>query len=406
MRSLRTPSWLGLLPWALAALLGAPRVSAQDAVTFEDAQRYATDHAPEVMLSVARSEVARAEAGMAGQVAPNPRINLGTTEHGARATAGFYAFLPFFGRHQAAIRAADAQAMVLAEDVDVARLDARLATAQAWIELWLVEREAALAEESATRWERLSAMAVERVGAGAGSRLDSMRSRAEALRARSEAAATVERASGARARLAIWLGRDPTAELRTDGPLPLAGEVPALESLLDELEAHPLLARSGAQEHAAAALVHAQRRSRWPIFGVQASAQIAPRNGGPTELSGGILLDLPVFSGPGLPAAHARERMARAEGELERQRLAAEIVDAHGRCRAALRLARTQEDDVLPAAHDVAELALEAYGEGSLDMNAVISAQQSYLDTQLATRRAEADFALALTSLAHAVGRR
>lgn len=349
--------------------------------------------------------VAQAEAGLAGQVAPNPRLTVGTTERGARATASFYAFLPFLGRRQAAIGAGEAQAAVVAAGVDVARLDALLATGRAWVDLWLAERESDTAEESARRWERLAEIADERVASGDASRLDAMRAHAEAARARAEVDALLELRSGAAARLSIALDRDPSSPLATEGSLPAVRALPELATLMASLDAHPLLTRARASDSAAEAGVRWQRRSRWPIFGVQAGASIAARSGAPNDFSGAMLLDLPVFSGPGLHRARAEETLVRSEGEVERRRLESELADAYARCRAAERRLRAQVDDVLPSAREVAELALEAYREGRLDMTAVLVAEQGYLDALRMTRRAEAELALALANLDHAVGR-
>ena len=64
-----------------------------------------------------------------------------------------------------------------------------------------------------------------------------------------------------------------------------------------------------------------------------------------------------------------------------------------------------QLHQVAPAAREAAELALEAYQSGGLDLTATLAAEQALSDARLAAARFTADRARAFATLEHAAGR-
>jgi cobalt-zinc-cadmium efflux system outer membrane protein len=389
-------------------LVGDGRAAAQatQSVTYAEALREASERAPQVIQSAARIDVARADVGVAGNVAPNARLSVGTTARGARVTGSFYVFLPFFGRREASRDAAEAQLDVATDDVAIARLDARLAVSLAWIDLWLAEQEAWVAEEASTRRARLAVIADDELEAGAVSRLDALRARTEAARSSAEASALREQRAGAAARLARWLGRDPgDVELETAGELPTFDSVATAASLIAGLDAHPVIVRVAAAEEASRATVRWQRRALFPIVGLQIGTNLAQRNGAPNEYSGALLLDLPVFSGPQLRRARALEAAAGVDGDAITAAIAVDVTDSRARLVAAGIRARAAIDQVLPVAREAAELAANAYAAGDLDLTTTLSAEQALLEVRFAAERALAEQARAVAMLNHALGR-
>lgn len=392
--------------FVLLSLAGPLDARAQDeALSYAEALREASDRAPTVVQAAARVDVARAEIGTAGNVSPNARLSVGTTAYGARVTSSFYVFLPFFGRREASHAAAEAQAGVATEDVEVARLDARLAVALAFIDLWLAEREAEATAEASSRRARLADAVAASFDSGSASRLDSLRARSEAARARADAAAAQELRGAASARLARWLDRPAMeAPLATDGELPALDPIPPLETLLARLPSHPVFARVDAAESASRAAVRWHRRSLWPILGVQVGANLSQRNGGPNEYNGAVLLELPVYAGPNLARARSLEGVADADGAAAESAVTLDVIESRARLEAADARARAILDDVVPVAHEAADLAAAAYAAGDLDLTTTLAAEQAYLDARIVAERSRAERARAVVALEHAVG--
>jgi outer membrane protein TolC len=93
-----------------------------------------------------------------------------------------------------------------------------------------------------------------------------------------------------------------------------------------------------------------------------------------------------------------------AESESSQRRLRTDLTAAYADLRAADGRARAQHESVLPAAQESADLALEAYRAGRVDINAVVAAQQAFAEARANALRADAEVARAAATLAHAAG--
>jgi cobalt-zinc-cadmium efflux system outer membrane protein len=380
-------------------------------VGYASAQREASDKAPDVLAALSRAREAH-DSGPVPYATPNPRLTVGTSEYGARESVLFYAFLPFFGRRQAAVKASDALASIADANITVARLDARLAVSFAWIDLWLAERNTQIAELSRARRDRLLAIALERVDAGSAPKLDAIRARADALRQRAEVEALIPLQRAASARLAFLLGRDPrVSSLETDGSPPSSGAVPSLEVLVPKLKDHPVFLAAETGLKAQGTAVKTQRRLLLPFIGVQAGDswnETFPLNGQPggprSSATGGVMIEFPVYGVSQLKRARAAQHAAQDNVELAMRRLIMGVVEAHAQLEAAARRVRSAADEILPSMRETSQLASEAYEEGSLDMTSVITSEQAYADAQLAVAQAEAALARASAQLGHAIG--
>jgi outer membrane protein TolC len=227
------------------------------------------------------------------------------------------------------------------------------------------------------------------------------------LRLRADADAAITLVAAARARLAVWLGRDPmNPSLAVTGAPPGASLPPPLPLLLSRVENHPVAMRARLLVHAADANIAMEERLRWPVVSIRLGANLLRANNQPSDLQAGLQFDLPVFSLRGPAIARARARRSSAEVELisAAAHLAADLASAHQTLCGAVARADTFARDVLPAAEEAANLALEAYQAGRLDVNAVVSAEQALADARVQSDHAIADRARAFARLEHAVG--
>lgn len=376
------------------------------ALTLPEAVRTAQTSAPDVLVSAARASTARSEIGVAG-IITSPRVTVGSTAESAVLVSSLFISLPVFGQRGASIHAAEALAAASRAGVDVTRLDARLAVTVAWVAMWLAEHEAEIAREVAARRERLLDIARIRLNAGAGSRLDVLRSETEARRARADADARREDIDAARARLCPLVGRDPfTSQFAVAGDPPFASALPTAASLESLVETHPVTLRARASLHGADAIVARERRLRWPVLGVQFGASLANRLPPPTnDYSAALSFDIPIFSGPLVTRAESQRAEAGSELSSAVAILRGRVMSARAEYLAADRRYGAAVREVLPAAREAADLATEGYRSGGLDLTATLAVEQALADARLAAVRAQADRGRAYAALEHGAGR-
>jgi cobalt-zinc-cadmium efflux system outer membrane protein len=365
----------------------------------------AEHHAPDLAVVEARLRAAAEAVPVAGLLA-NPRVTLGTTARSTRFSSSVFLALPLFGQRGAAIENAEAQRTTAVQEAAVTRGDVRLAVASAWVDLWLAEREAETAAETAARRQRLLAVAEEQLRAGSAPRLNVLRARAEARRSEAAAAASRRLVQTARARLAVWLGPAGTASLATRSSVPPPRAIPALAGLLARLEEHPVLRRALARESAARAAVAVEQRARWPLVGLEVGTGLFNRESPTHDAFVAVSFEVPLFHlrGPALAQARALRVAAQLEVERVRVELRAKLAAAHAALQAAVTRERAQQSEVLPAAQKAAVLALEGYEAGALDLTSVLAVEQSLTEARLATWRAVAERVRAEATLTHAVG--
>lgn len=401
----------GLLLMSLGSRADAQGAQdAQDAqetamIGLAEAQRFAQERAPDVLLSTARAETVRADVGVAGMF-PNPQITVGTNSGGALVYSNLFMALPLFGQVGAAVDAAEAQARVAEAGIEVSQLDARLTVSLAWLALWQSNGELRLASENLARRQRLLEAAQARFTEGAGPRLDVLRAQTEVRRASAEATALVEQRAGAVARLAALLGGEEHGLLDVAGDPDLGPRFLTDAQVGSLLAGHPFVRRARQLLHAADAVVAREHRARWPLVGVQIGGNFFNPYPPPNHsVSVGVTVAIPIFNGPLITRADTARRAASTEFETVVVQLRARVLGARADYLSALRRHEALVNEVLPAAQEAADLATEAYQSGGLDLTGTLAAEQSRSDTVLALVRATADRARALANLEHASGR-
>jgi outer membrane protein TolC len=286
------------------------------------------------------------------------------------------------------------------------RIDAKLAAANAWCDLWLAERTLDVARGTESRAGRVLTAADQRFRDGSAPRLDAARANAEHARTRAEVLARAELVADSSASLAYWLGRDPSVVLHVSGSPPDAQGLPPASALFARLESHPLFAKTAARGRAASALVDVQRGQRWPSFGVQLGASLWDREAPENDLSASLIFDVPVFNwnGPAVSQAESGVVQVAAESNAATARLRADLVSAYAALRAAVARADVAEKEVLPASQMAADLTADAYQIGAIDLSAVLVAEKTLADAKQASFDAIAQRGRAVAALEHAIG--
>lgn len=399
MFDVRRP-WSRLVALAipLTSLGGAHAAAADGArgIALDEAVHLAESAAPAALVQEARARAAEAEVGVAGALR-NPQVLVGTTTASAQFVGGASISVPLFGQRGAAIDAARAGAHAAAVEAAVGRADVRLAATVAWVDLWLAEREIALAREDGARFERLRAAAEDRFEQGAAPRIDVLRAKADAHRARAAASALEAQRDAISSQLAALVGRDPAAPLATTGE-PRSAPREAAVSVAQ----HPLVARTRARLSAADAVVSRERRARWPLLSFSIQEWYQARN---PDTRGFLTVDVPLFDGPSVDRAVLQARAARVEADAARVDAEAEVVRVRALFNAADRRCKSAVDDVLPVAKETADLAEEAYQDGALDLTTTLAAAQSLSAAKLTAARAIAERARAAATLDRLAGR-
>lgn len=378
--------------------------SATQLLTYPAVLHDAQTVAPSIALERARSSAVASSVGVAGMLV-NPYATIGTTAQGARFYSTLTIPLPIT-RRSSAIEAAQSASTAAAAEVPVFQLDARLAAANAWSDLWLAERYLDLARDNAGRATTLHTVAKQRYDDGSGALLDEARASAEEARSRAEVKARTELIASASAALAYWLGRDPTVALHTNATPPSTTQLPSLSALMSRLPSHPVYARSAARKRAATAAVGAQRGRAWPSFGVQVGATLFDENAPMNNVSAAVMLDIPVFNQNGAAITQAERGVVQvaAESNAFAVRLQADLVSAYATLEAAIARAEASENEVLPTARRAADLTRDAYKIGAIDLSAVLVAERALADAKLAAFDAIAQRSRALAALEHALG--
>ena len=393
-------------PRALAvALLLAARAAGAQPMTWEEAERRGELAAPATLIGEARLGELRHNEEVAATV-PNPTVALGTTGWSTRLFASVTVPLPVFGQLSTQVDAARGRTAEAAAQQRWTRRDAGYAALLAWVEVWSARAAARVAEANAARMERLVAATREAVDAGQRPRFELVSAAAELAAARAAGEAADHLSAAARATLAPRRGAEATGELPDASGDPPGDEAASLVAWRELAAAHPLLDTARARERAAALEVRAERRLVIPVPQLQVAASLFRLTNPPNDLSVVLAFEVPLFNRrEGFVArAAARESAARVEADALGRQLRAEVAAAWEQYAAARALAAAQRDEVLPAATEAADLALEAYRAGRIDLAGLLAAEQRRLSADDRSNQAVAARARALVALARAAG--
>jgi outer membrane protein, heavy metal efflux system len=390
-----TPRLSHALQAWIAALALVPATALAQTLDLETAQRLALERQPRIEAFQAQGRAER-EAAVAEEQLPDPKLMTGVRDFPIDGpAAGSFdddftmieigvsqdftlgskrRLMGERARHQA--QAADAMA-------EQARRQIRRDTGLAWLDVFLPERAAALAEAQRLEAERFAQATEIAFRAGRAPQSDVLSARVGAELLADRVAELRQEARQARGMLSRWIGE------HADGALPEqlpAGAAPAnLDELMRHVESHPHL-EALAQEEAAArtqvALAEKGYRPDW-----SADAYYGNRPDFPDYVGLRLTMDLPVFTGnrqdrrveesrARLSQAGAQRQDALREQAAEARAVLAVWHDSQAR------LARFDER-VVPQARTAAQAAQASYAAGQGTLAGVLQARQAALDAEL-----------------------
>ncbi|EIM00247.1 TolC family protein [Rhodanobacter denitrificans] len=414
MRLTRRPMVVGL-----ALLLGgamAVAASAAEApLTLEAAVQRGLARAPQLEARAADATAVREEAARAGQL-PDPVLTFGlanvpVTGPGAfslrsdemtERTVGVMQAIPSRSARRAERALASARIGAAQAEGVVAAQSVRERIADAWIELWAVERQRTLLAELRDEASLAARLAQARLHGGEGSAVDALATRAELATLDNRLAAVDADRTAAQAGLQRWLGVSPGALAATQdfSRLPVQAE-----RLLTGIDQQAPLQAWAAREQLARATLDRARAARHPDWSVSASyGRRAPGLSDMVMLEVGV--SLPLFTrnrqDRGISASQAQWDAVQADHEdarrAQREAVARALAAWQGWEQQIARYRQT----LLPLARDRAHIALAGYrGGGPLQpwldaRRAEIELRLSYADALAAHARLWASLAYLL----------
>ena len=352
-----------------------------------------------------REAVAGAEVGVAG-THPNPMVTAGTSTQAARLSAGLSVPLLVLGQLGAAMDASRAGLVTAKVDTEVAWNDVRLATARAFIALWLSERAAAARADAAAIAARLDDAVRARIDVGAAPELEGLRAHSERLRADADTREAEQFVGAAGSELGRWIGIVDGSMLRASGDPEVPESLPPFRELAAHVSNSPVVRREEADARAADARAHRERAFVRPALVLDLGLDAGDPGLPATNYRGQIGLEVPLVNQRGayvnreLKAAAA----ARARGRAEKNRVAADLSAAYRRFAAISARTTALATGVVPSAEAAANATEEAYALGRSALVAVLDAERARIDARLGLLEARAARASAWVDVQYAVG--
>lgn len=401
MKTIRA-AFLAATMLAIGAAL--PATAHTEPMTYEEALAQAAANAPSLKARAASTEAARSSAIAADRL-PDPTLDLGirdfpvtgpnagsfTRDDFTMTTIGFSQQFPNLAkRHARAERAtADIDVAEAGELVEERRV--QLETALAWIDLFYGERRLKQLNLLTASLDDLQDTVTARLASGSArpsQALEPEQLRAAVADRRAEMVSVIAQA---RARLARYTG-DPAPEVAGDAPM-LDIDGGRLRAGIDGL---PALRSLDASIVAADADVRLARADKRPDWSVNASyGRRDPRFGDLASV--GVSIDLPLFAGrrqnPKIDASASYAQRARFEREAAKREvtaaLDADLADHtmhHERWRNA-------RETLVPLAKRRAELDLDSYAAGKLDLGGALLSTLALAEAEVETLNREAEVA-------------
>ncbi|AGG88445.1 TolC family protein [Rhodanobacter denitrificans] len=414
MRLTRRPMVAGLA-LLLGGAMAVAAFAAEAPLTLEAAVQEGLARAPQLEARAADATAVREEAARTGQL-PDPVLTFGlanvpVTGPGAfslrsdemtERTVGVMQAIPSRSARRAERALASARIGAAQAEGVVAAQSVRERIADAWIELWAVERQRTLLAELHDEASLAARLAQARLHGGEGSAVDALATRAELATLDNRLAAVDADRTAAQAGLQRWLGVSPGALAATQdfSRLPVQAE-----RLLTGIDQQAPLQAWAAREQLARATLDRARAARHPDWSVSASyGRRAPGLSDMVMLEVGV--SLPLFTrnrqDRGISASQAQWDAVQADHEdarrAQREAVARALAAWQGWEQQIARYRQT----LLPLARDRAHIALAGYrGGGPLQpwldaRRAEIELRLSYADALAAHARLWASLAYLL----------
>jgi outer membrane protein TolC len=380
------------LPCLLVALAST---AAAEPLTFGRALDLAQRQSPLLQASDASIRAAQFEAAAAGHL-PDPKLTVGVENYPVtgptRGTlegdfmtmqkVGFMQEVPNSAKRAAQVQAAAASIGTSEASQRITQWRVRLATAQAWLNRFHLERKLDALEGLAAENASLASILTAQVASGRSEAVESIEQRQEL--ARLEDRRDDVRRDIAKATAALRQVIGPGAED------PLAGAAPDMSidagHLRDSMEKHPELQAIAAAHVAADADVDTAKAEKRPDWGVEVSyAKRGPQFG--NMISVQFTVGLPLFAGsrqdPTITSKAMQRSRVAAEHEAMRLDRAGEL-DADLAARdALLRQMQRSQNLSVPLAEQRIALLTASYGAAKTNLASVYAARRDLLDERL-----------------------
>ncbi len=386
------------LAFSLQSVLVAtalPSVSTRS-ISLAQASELAEAHSPELIGPRAAIAIARTSVEAAGEW-PNPTLSGSVGPDEPTISGTVEQRFPIFGQLGTAVDAAKLGALAEEDALTLRRVQLRAEVRRAYFALAQAEREHDFAAQRLARAQTLADLIRPTLDAGTASELEV--EQGALAQARAQQAQQDQELELQRARLALGgvLGDWSESGLSTTDtllPLPAAPDLPGL---LARISQHPevLLARQRAEAARARAVKEGAAIRLAPALSLTVerlspcvaggSGNCQPgQTGASVGFRGGLSFELPVLS-QNRGAVHqaqreAEEAEALADAALRRRTAQAGLV--HAGLLAALRRSAFLEQQVVPQALRVEQLARVAYEVGHTPLIAVLQAQAEVTDVQ------------------------
>lgn len=387
-----------------AALLALPATLRAEPMSFDEALALADARAPELKARDAGIDAARSTAIAADRL-PDPKLNLVlrdfpvtgpdagrfNSDDFTTQVIGISQDIPNLAKRHARAARAGADIGVAEADRTVTAQDVRLATALAWIDLFYAKKRLKELDLLDVGLDDLQSTVTARLASGAArpaQALEPEQLRAELADRRSTLEAEIARF---RAQLVRYTA-DPEADT-SDALPPLDLDA---EELHGDLPALPRLRAFDARVAAADAETGLARADKRPDWSVNAAYGRREPNFGDL-VTVGVTIDLPLFAkkrqDPRISARASEAAQARLDRETAERDLAAALtadLALHRMHDAQLANARTR---LVPLARKRAELDLESYGAGRLDLGTALLSTLALAEAEVDALAREAEIA-------------
>lgn len=392
--------------WGL--LVGDSAVLAQQAepLTFAEALRLAVATSPDVAAAEKAVEAARAGIAVARQV-PNPDLTVERAKETPHDAATLAFPLETGGKRSRRVALAEASTRLAEAELQRVTLAARQGVRRTYFALAGAERQAAVREQQARSAARIRDAAQARFETGDRPRLDVVQAALALAQAEVDVDAARGAAAGARASLAVLVGRPANAPLALGDGLEGQPPLPPAQALTSiALGSSAELVRLQQQVEEQTAKVELARAARVPDLTL---APTVTHDSPPEFLWGwraAVTLAVPLFHNHGAEVDVERRTLEQRQAELDgaRRRLEGELARALAVAESAQRVALVYRDQILPQTEEVERMAEDSYRSGQTGLEVLLQALSATRETRAKAIQAGLDYQAALADLEQAMG--
>jgi cobalt-zinc-cadmium efflux system outer membrane protein len=387
----------------------------QESLTLEDVLMIADQSNPE--LASARKDIDLATAAIwDSRLYPNPslfaevedyRTGSGLTLGEAERSLGVSVPLVLSGRLGAAGSAAAKEREVAALRYVWRRREILSGVKHAFWSLLASRRAAELARETRDLARTFHEVTTQRFAAQAIPEMELLRSAVNLAKTENDVKLAEKEADVALKKLHTLMGQPDLAVDRFTGTLGTRFELPALETLREEVaKGHPLLEAAAKEQEAARLRLEAIRRERIPDPELQFSVGRDPDDH--TILEGSLAVPLPLFNRNQGRIAAAEIQVRKAADELQSARndLMLRLTETWRTFGVTQERVATYRDEILPKAEKAVAQTNEAYGLGKLPYLDVLDAQRTLAEARIAYVAALSELNVTAADLERLIGTR